>query len=89
VDGNRAIDHLTSLVVVVKGLAHEVDVFGKRLAAALSGHGIIKQRNGARKRIAIHTLREDVPSCSGAVRASSKDALDCLVGAFVFAGSMK
>jgi hypothetical protein len=42
-DGSRAINHITSLVAVVKGRTYGVDVQCKRLAWALSKHEVTKQ----------------------------------------------
>ena len=60
----------------------EVDVLFKRLARGLAKHGVCE-------RATIHTFAQDVPSGSGAVRASSKYALDSLVNALVFARSVQ
>jgi hypothetical protein len=66
-----------------------VDVFRKRLARALAKHEVVKHRKGACERATIHTFAQDIPSKSGAVRASSGDALDSLVSALVLIGGMQ
>jgi hypothetical protein len=88
-NGSVGIYHLACLVVVGKGLTHEVDAFRKRLARALAKHEVVKHRKGACERATIHTFAQDIPSSSGAVRASSGDALDSLVSALVLAGGMQ
>jgi hypothetical protein len=45
-NGSRAIDNLTCLVVVVKGLTHEVDVLYERLTRALAKQEVVQQRKG-------------------------------------------
>jgi hypothetical protein len=88
-DGRRAINHLACLIVVVKGLTHEVDVLCKQLARALAKHEAVKQRKGACEGATIPTFAQDVPSGSGAVRASTIDALDNMVSALVFGSSVQ
>jgi hypothetical protein len=46
-NGSIAIYHIEGLVVVDKGLAHEVDLFCKRLTRAVAKHEVVKQRKGA------------------------------------------
>jgi hypothetical protein len=56
-DGSRAIFLLAfCLIVVVKGLTHEVDVLGKRMARALAKHEVVKQGKGACKGAPIQTF---------------------------------
>jgi hypothetical protein len=88
-DGSKAIYHLAGLVVVVKGITHKVDVLCKRLARAMAKHEVVKQRKGACQRATIQTFAQDIPSGSGAVRASSGHALDNLVSALVLAGGVQ
>jgi hypothetical protein len=52
-DGGKAIDHLAGLVVVVVGLAHEVDVLCERRARALAKHEVVHERKGACERAII------------------------------------
>jgi hypothetical protein len=87
--GSKAIYHLACLVIVVKGLTHEVDVFRKRLPRVLTKHEVVKQRKGACERATIQTLTHDIPSGSGQVRASSGDTLDNVVSAVVLAGGVQ
>jgi hypothetical protein len=52
VDDNRCIDHFTCLVVVIEGLAYDVDVLCERLACALSKHKVAQQGQTAYERAA-------------------------------------
>jgi hypothetical protein len=52
-DGSTTIEHLACLVVVVKGLTHELDVLCELLARALAKHEVIHQRKGACERATI------------------------------------
>jgi hypothetical protein len=40
-DGDRAINHLIGLIVVIEGLPHEVDVLSEGLASALAEHEVV------------------------------------------------
>jgi hypothetical protein len=42
-DGSKAIHHLTSIVLVIEGLAHETNIFNERLAGALPKHEVVEQ----------------------------------------------
>jgi hypothetical protein len=70
-DGSITMDHLACLVLVVKGLTHEVNVLYERMVRALAKHEVVQQRKGTCERATIETFAHDVPSGSGSVWASS------------------
>jgi hypothetical protein len=82
-----AVDQLTSFIVVIKRLPHEVDVVGQRLSMALHEHEVDKQGERAGEGPAIQPFTHDIPCCCCAVGASSGYALNRVVSAFVPAGS--
>jgi hypothetical protein len=53
VDGSIAIYHIACLVVVVKGLTHEVNVLCERMARTLAKNEVVQQRKGACERATV------------------------------------
>jgi hypothetical protein len=49
VDGSGAVNHLACLVVVIKCMAHGVDIVTEGLAGALSDHHVIQEGQRASK----------------------------------------
>jgi hypothetical protein len=89
VDGRGTVNQLAGFIVVIKRLPHEVDVVGHGLTGAVPPeHEILQEVKGAGEGPAVQPFTHDVPSCCGAIGASNKHALHCLVGALVFDGNM-
>jgi hypothetical protein len=89
VDGSGAINHLACLVVVIKGLAHGVDIVTEGLAKALSHHHVLQEGQGASKRPAVEAFTQDVPRGSGAIKAGRRNAFHRLVSALIRTGCME
>jgi hypothetical protein len=89
VDGRGAVNHQTCLVVAIKRLPHEVDMFSEEMAKALPGHEVVQQSRRASKGPGVEAFIHDVPRGSGAVGKGWEDTLHCLLSALICASCMK
>jgi hypothetical protein len=67
VDGCGAINHLTSLIVVIERLPHEVDIVTEGQSMALFEHEVVQQGHGAVKGPGVEPFTRNIPRGSGAV----------------------